>query len=63
MVLRAHPLCNVEDCKEAATDIDHIIPIAKGGDDSEWNLQALCHSHHSRKTAIEDGGWGRGRDK
>ena len=60
MVLRAHPLCSVEDCNLAATDIDHIIPLAEGGDDSEWNLQALCHSHHSRKPAIEDGGWGRG---
>ncbi|MCZ6906662.1 MAG: hypothetical protein O7G28_05205, partial [Deltaproteobacteria bacterium] len=23
MTLRAHPLCNVEDCNEAATDGDH----------------------------------------
>ena len=61
MFLRAHPLCSVDDCNAAATDVDHIVPLAEGGNDSAENLQTLCHSHHSRKTAIEDGGWGRSR--
>lgn len=59
-----HPYC--EQCfKEGkivmATDIDHIVPHK--GDRSllydERNLQALCHECHSRKTATEDGGFGR----
>ena len=58
LILRAYPLCIVEDCDEAATDVDHIIPLAEGGNDSAENLQALCHAHHSRKTAMSDGGWG-----
>lgn len=46
-------------CGKPATDVDHIVPARKvleaGGNfyDTE-NLQALCKSCHSRKTAIED---------
>ena len=43
-----------------ATDVDHIIPHR--GDArllyDENNLQSLCKSCHSRKTATEDGGFG-----
>lgn len=58
-----HPLC--EKCKAEgrlvkATDVDHIIPH-KGNRhlffDSN-NLQSLCRSCHSLKTASEDGGFG-----
>jgi 5-methylcytosine-specific restriction protein A len=53
------PLC--EHClargiTAAATEVDHIIPISKGG---AWfdadNLQSLCKSCHSRKTAADEG--------
>lgn len=62
--LRAHPLC--EQCKRdgrltPSTDVDHIVPHR--GDVTLFNdvnnLQALCRSCHSRKTATEDGGFGR----
>lgn len=43
-----------------ATDVDHIVPREQGGSDQWSNLQALCHSCHSKKTATEDGGFGRG---
>ena len=64
--LADHPLC--EECLRAgravaATDVDHIIPH-RGNPDLMWdeeNLQALCHSCHSRKTASEDGGYGNTR--
>lgn len=58
-----HPYC--EECFKQgkivmATDVDHIVPHK--GDRSllydEQNLQALCHSCHSRKTVTEDGGFG-----
>lgn len=62
--LAANPIC-VECDKEGrltpATEVDHIEPH-KGDRDLFWdesNWQSLCKSHHSSKTAREDGGWGR----
>lgn len=55
--LRETPLC--EHCVRAtvATQVDHVVAIAKGGDPWAWeNLQSLCSSCHSRKTNREDGG-------
>jgi len=56
--LKAHPLC--VDCGAPATDVDHEIPRSRGGTDQWSNLRGRCHSCHSRKTASQDGGWGRG---
>lgn len=44
-----------------ALHVDHIVPRENGGTDDESNLQTLCASHHSRKTATQDGGFGRRR--
>ena len=62
--LSKHPLC-VECEKQGivklATDLDHIIPHKGNSDlfwDSKSNWQGLCHEHHSKKTATEDGGFG-----
>lgn len=42
-----------------ATDVDHILPVKNGGEPFDRaNLQPLCHSCHSRKTATEDGAFG-----
>lgn len=47
----------------AATEVDHIRPLASGGEHYEReNLQSLCKPCHSRKTAAEDGGFGRAKD-
>jgi 5-methylcytosine-specific restriction protein A len=53
------PMCEEPGCDRAATDVDHIIARAKGGGDVMDNLRSYCHSCHSRKTAREDGGFGR----
>ena len=53
-ILRERPLCVM--CLERgitkpAVDVDHIIPIADGGD--PWalsNTRGLCHEDHSRVT-------------
>lgn len=59
-----HPTCAM--CEAAgrvtpATCVDHIVPHK--GDmvlfNDVNNLQSLCASCHSTKTANEDGGWGR----
>lgn len=52
-ILRADPLCTA--CRAAgrirpATDLDHIVPLFKGGTDDEENLQGLCAECHAEKT-------------
>jgi len=63
--LQSHPLCvkcHAKGVVKAATDVDHIVPHRGDRklfwDESNW--QALCHSHHSEKTASEDSGFGNG---
>lgn len=36
-----------------ATQVDHIVPKAKGGTDDPDNLEAICRSCHDAKTAQE----------
>ena len=53
MILRRSPLC--VKCGQGASQVDHIVPIRKGGARLDPdNLQPLCHSCHSSKTATED---------
>ena len=55
--LRANPLCVrclEVGITEPATQVDHIIALAKGGPDALGNYQSLCGSCHSSKTARED---------
>lgn len=61
--LRENPLCRmcaIANKTVAANTVDHIIPHK--GDTTlfvSWdNLQSLCHSCHSYKTATEDGAFG-----
>lgn len=57
IIRQQRPLCEV--ClatgmpnPRPSTEVDHIIPINKGGDPwSESNLQALCSLHHAQKSA------------
>ena len=52
LMLHRQPLC--VKCGAPGTDVDHIIPKRLGGQDIESNLQVLCKSCHSKKTANED---------
>lgn len=36
-----------------ASEVDHIVPVARGGDNSLSNLQSLCHECHREKTRRE----------
>lgn len=60
LFLSHHPLCaecEREGVISPAVIVDHIIPIAGGHDVlfwPGWNHQALCLSHHSRKTTRID---------
>ena len=63
--LMHHPLCaqcQLNGMVTAASVVDHIVPHR--GDkalfwDSAGNWQPLCKPCHDRKTATEDGGFGR----
>lgn len=51
--LMQHPLCIL--CQQEgrvtmATEVDHIVPLFKGGADEPTNLQSLCAEHHRIKT-------------
>ena len=51
--LRTTPLCEYcpSDRKRAATEVDHYVAIAAGGEPWEWdNLRSACKSCHSQKT-------------
>lgn len=51
-VLLDRPLC--DECRAVATDVHHRVDLEEGGAPFDMdNLQALCHSCHSRITRLE----------
>jgi 5-methylcytosine-specific restriction protein A len=53
-----NPVCR--QCGQPASEVHHIVAIAKGGEVLDPNnLASLCKSCHSRLTAQSDGGFGR----
>lgn len=54
--LRLHPLCRqcqLEGRVSATTVIDHIVPLALGGPDTDANTQGLCDTCNLRKTEAD----------
>lgn len=49
-VLAEQPICL---CGAPATEVDHIVPLRRGGTDLRSNLVGLCKPCHSRKTIGE----------
>lgn len=47
-LLKRTPLC--AKCGGPATEVDHIVPLHKGGAEALDNLQCLCHWCHKAKT-------------
>jgi 5-methylcytosine-specific restriction enzyme A len=61
--LQKHPWCSDpfgdhKGQKRFALHVDHIKRLADGGADDESNYQGLCTHCHSKKTALQDGGFG-----
>ena len=55
-VLRAEPrcvLCLAAGRLAAAVEVDHRMPLARGGTDDDTNLQGLCRRCHKEKTDAE----------
>lgn len=53
--LAQHPMCEAPGCQYPANEVDHVVPH-RGDRVLFWdptNLQALCQSCHSAKTARE----------
>lgn len=55
-LLSEHPVCVA--CEQtgrvaAATELDHIVPLWKGGSEDDSNLQGLCSACHAEKSARE----------
>jgi len=58
--IKRNPFC--EECKKKgllvlAEEVHHILPLSKGGNNSETNLMSLCKSCHSRITAQSGDRW------
>ena len=57
-LLSLNPLCvrcTEEGRVSVATELDHVVPLFKGGRDDESNLEGLCSGHHAAKTAADLG--------
>lgn len=48
---QAHLYCEHPGCRRVMAQVDHIVPLAEGGDRYDWdNMQSLCKPHHDQKT-------------
>ena len=39
-----------QQCGRAATEVDHVVPLHRGGTNELRNLRSLCTEHHQAKT-------------
>ena len=52
-LLKAKPLCAhclLRGVTRCATEVDHVVPLFKGGPDTDANTQNLCFDCHAEKT-------------
>lgn len=53
--LAAEPLCRdclLHDSERPSQEIDHIIPLSKGGSDDDANVRCLCKGCHAARTRM-----------
>ena len=51
-VLAEEPICAIVGCGWPSTHVDHIVPLARGGDPfNRTNLQGMCGPHNASKGA------------
>lgn len=62
--LAEHPWCSVWQCRSRATDVDHKLSVRDRPDLrlDPTNFRPFCRSHHSARTA-KDQGFARPKDK
>lgn len=56
--LSLHPLCcdcEAEGFVTLGQEVDHVVPLWKGGQDDESNFATRCKDHHAAKTAKDMG--------
>lgn len=54
VVLVEEPVCAVCE-RKPSIQVDHIIPVSKGGTDTRSNLQGICLECHEDKTRVDLG--------
>jgi len=59
-MLKHNPICAEPGCGQPSTQVDHILTrrLAPERELDRANLTCLCASHHARKSARFDGGFG-----
>ncbi|MEU9871117.1 HNH endonuclease signature motif containing protein [Actinomadura sp. NPDC048021] len=62
VIRRAKGLCEIDDCTEPGTEVDHINPVAEHGLWTLDNLRLLCKMHNQDK-AQEEARRGRERSR
>lgn len=63
ILLRDGYMCQCEDCKGTkllAQEVDHVVPLERGGTDDDANLRSMNVECHKRKTAADAGSHLRG---
>ena len=56
-VIAEEPLCRAclkRDVESPTEEVDHIVPLSRGGSDTRANKQGLCKPCHEAKTRAED---------
>lgn len=56
--LKMYPRCAVHGCRRKALHVDHVVPVkVDPGRRLDWyNLQSLCHHHHTQITVAYERG-------